>query len=519
MIFYEKETLLGLVIASLPAIVSAYFFYVKDKKELGLLLLLTSAFLLRILMISVDPYVHEWDERYHALVAKNMIHFPFRPMLFVHPVFNYDIKDWSYNHIWLHKQPLFLWQMAFSMKIFGVNTIGLRIPSAIMGTVMVWLVYDTGLQWIRNNKIAFLAAFQTAFAYKILELTSGLESLDHNDLTFTFYVTCSFWAFGRYINSNFHLKWSILIGFFAGMAVLNKWLTGLLIFGGWGLYLVISPYRFDVKKYGHWILALAFACLVFLPWQFYILHLFPVESAIEFDYNRRHITDDMGHPGNAFTQFAYMGNAYHLVQLVFLVVGAVWIFFSRVIDRRMTFSFMAMLIVLLSFFSFFVAVKMPGYTYPVSSLLMILIAYGMYNTARVSFNWFKLSDTLRNILLCMITITAGFLALKPCMIVHHRAESNKERNAKIHNAAIFKRQDDQIMQDHIILNCKTYENIELMFYKNTTAYHFWHSENVLDSVQSLGYKFAAFQFAQQLLPDYITCDENIIILQEKETFK
>jgi 4-amino-4-deoxy-L-arabinose transferase-like glycosyltransferase len=148
MIFYQQETWIGLVIASLPAILSAYFYFYTDKKSTALGLLMLSALLLRLLMISLDPFIHDWDERYHALVAKNMISFPFKPMLVMDPVMAYDYLDWSNNHIWLHKQPLFMWQMALSMKMFGVNEIAMRLPSAIMGTILVWLTYDLGRKWI-----------------------------------------------------------------------------------------------------------------------------------------------------------------------------------------------------------------------------------------------------------------------------------------------------------------------------------------------------------------------------------
>jgi len=241
MIFYAQETWIGLCIASLPAIVSAYLFFYTNKKNTALGLLLLSALLLRLLIISLDPFLHEWDERYHALVAKNMVTNPFKPMLVVHPIMAYNMLDWSNSHIWVHKQPLFLWQMAASMKVFGINEIAMRLPSAIMSTGLVWLTYDLCKNWVpKHNEVAFIAAFLTTFSAYTLELVSGRFSLDHNDLAFVFYVTCSFWAWTRYVHEGSRLKWAVLVGLFVGLAVLNKWLTGYLVFGGWGLYLLIN---------------------------------------------------------------------------------------------------------------------------------------------------------------------------------------------------------------------------------------------------------------------------------------
>lgn len=142
MIFYASQTYLGLLIAGLPAIGSLYTFFVLKKKKTALLLLIISAFLLRLLMVSLDPYLQDWDERFHALVAKNMMDYPFKPMLRVYPIMPYDYKAWCCNHIWVHKQPLFLWQMALSMKIFGVNEIAMRLPSAVLGTITVLFIYQ-----------------------------------------------------------------------------------------------------------------------------------------------------------------------------------------------------------------------------------------------------------------------------------------------------------------------------------------------------------------------------------------
>ncbi|MBP7399885.1 MAG: hypothetical protein KA954_09890, partial [Chitinophagales bacterium] len=83
------------------------------------LILFFGALGIRILFNSFFPYLHDWDERFHALVAKNMMTHPFTPMLRANPVLPYDETSWTDGHIWLHKQPLFLWQMALSMKIFG----------------------------------------------------------------------------------------------------------------------------------------------------------------------------------------------------------------------------------------------------------------------------------------------------------------------------------------------------------------------------------------------------------------
>ncbi|HZV69600.1 MAG TPA: glycosyltransferase family 39 protein [Saprospiraceae bacterium] len=516
MVFNENETLGGLLLAAIPAVLSVYFYFIREKKNIAVILLIISAFLLRMVMISLDPYLHEWDERYHALVAKNMMTMPFKPMLFTKHIMAYNPLDWAYMHIWVHKQPLFLWQMAISMKVFGVNTIGLRLPSAIMGTIMVWLTYDISRKWIANDKVAFIAAILSAFSNYTLELISGWNSLDHNDLAFVFYMTCCFWAFTRYVYSGYKIKWALLIGLFAGAAILNKWLVGLLIFGGWGLYLILSEHRFDYKKYIHIALSVILACVIFLPWQFYILKAFPAESAIAFEYNRQHLHEDLGHPGNVFYHIRFLPNAYHGILLLFLLVGISSIFFSKEANKKITISFIAMIVVIFSFFSLVVATKMPAFVYPVSSLMLVLMAYGIYYTCTKVFSYLNLIEPHRNQLFCIVALAAGFLSLKPALIIEHRSEKNLARNNKIANTTAFKNMDEAILSKYVILNTRAYENIELMYYKDVLAYHWYPSNEILDSLQNLGYKFAAFEYNDdnQSLPEYITNDKEILILGE-----
>jgi 4-amino-4-deoxy-L-arabinose transferase-like glycosyltransferase len=83
-------------------------------------------------MANLDHFLILWDEQYHALVAKNMLKNPFKPTLYPVELLDYDYRNWSANYIWLHKQPLFLWQIALSLKIFGTTELAVRLPSILL---------------------------------------------------------------------------------------------------------------------------------------------------------------------------------------------------------------------------------------------------------------------------------------------------------------------------------------------------------------------------------------------------
>lgn len=158
----------------------------KDKCQIGVLLLIFCGLILRFYMATYF-FLHDWDERYHALVAKHLINHPLLPTLYDNPILKYDYKNWTGNYVWLHKQPLPLWSMALSMWLFGVNEIALRLPSIILSTVGIWLTYYIGSYFI-NKKVGYLAAFFFSINGLIIELTGGRVATDHVDIFFLFFI-------------------------------------------------------------------------------------------------------------------------------------------------------------------------------------------------------------------------------------------------------------------------------------------------------------------------------------------
>jgi 4-amino-4-deoxy-L-arabinose transferase len=65
----------------------------------ALLALLGLGFCLRLHTVCADPYLQPWDERYHALVARNMMTQPLVPQLYADPALDYDYRDWTSNRV------------------------------------------------------------------------------------------------------------------------------------------------------------------------------------------------------------------------------------------------------------------------------------------------------------------------------------------------------------------------------------------------------------------------------------
>ena len=136
----QKLWLLAGLLLALASIISFAF----DKKRWSLALLTAGGFCLFVFAAISTPFLYCWDERFHALVAKNCMDHPFSPTLYsewpidnVYPEGSWSETSWHHGYVWLHKQPLFLWQIALCFKLFGVSLFTLRLPSVIMATMMI----------------------------------------------------------------------------------------------------------------------------------------------------------------------------------------------------------------------------------------------------------------------------------------------------------------------------------------------------------------------------------------------
>jgi len=488
-----------------------YCFF-SGKEKLGVAFLILGAFCIRLFMITLDPFLHEWDERFHALVAKNMMDNPWVPMLRANPVLPYDYQSWCCNHIWLHKQPQFLWQMALSMKLFGVNEVAMRLPSAIMGTIGVWMVYRIGHLWLKDKAVAYIGAMLFALSYYQLQHTSGATMTDHNDVAFGFYVLASIWAYVEY-RTNLHkpYPWLVLLGLLVGFAVLNKWLTGLLVFAGWGSMLLLQPEeRKTFKNWLHMALALAVAVIVFLPWQIYTTNAFPLESAWEHAYNLKHIFETIeNHKGNAWFHVVYMLIHYGITLLPFMAAGLVLLFVKGWHNRPHTIEMLVMMVVVYLFFSQ-VKTKIPAFTFVVAPILFLVTSYGLM----VAYNW--AANRIPRAFLAMAFIAIVLFAFRPWTIIEKRSLTNEGRNNKLHNTQIFKEVGQALTDDYVVFNCSNFEDVEMMFYTGLNAYAWYPQVTQIDSLLAAGHKIAVFKgHGIYQLPGEIQNHPGVVIIDKQ----
>ena len=522
MLSFSLQQYLLLAISLLLIFFSLILFF-KGKERYSIALLLIGAFGIRLFIITVDPFLHDWDERFHALVAKNMMSHPFKPMLYVNPVMPYDYKAWCCNHIWVHKQPLFLWQIALSMKAFGVDEFTLRLPSAIMGSIQVYFIYRIG-KLLFDSTAGFFGSLFFAMAYYPMQLIAGVGDMDHIRVAFGFYVCASVWAFAEYDSSGKKI-WAILVGIFSGCAVLNMWLPGLVVYGAWSISIFhrtdFNLYKFfnkGKKELLIMICSLAVAAIIFLPWQIYISHSFPVESAFESTWNLRHITEPLEqHDGPWYYYLAQLPMQFGIVFTLLIPVG-MYFLFSHARNQSLLAALLFTLLIPYAFFSLFVQTRMPSYVY--MSHFIIWLSFGMVisGVLKLTNRNFPFKAVATSLIIFLISLFFVFKindVLSDDLLRSNVGDIKTYRERKINNTGIYKKLNFIVPPNTIVFNCNTFETVEAMFWSDRTVYAWYTTPAQHDSLKQAGIKMAAFMSHNEYqLPDYITNDTAVLIIEE-----
>ncbi|MFZ6053042.1 ArnT family glycosyltransferase [Halocola ammonii] len=518
--FTSQQSLL-LIIGGALLIFSTGVF--RNKTKLGLALLFLGSLTLGLFMASLDPFLNIWDEQYHALVAKNLSNNLLKPTLYSDPVLNYDYRNWTENAVWLHKQPLFLWQMAASIKIFGANEIAIRLPSAIMHAIIPLFINRIGKIAV-NRETGFYGALFFAVAYFPLELIAGTYPTDHNDVAFLFYITASFWAWFEYSQSK-KKYWLLLIGLFGGCAVLVKWLMGLLVFVIWTLVIAFSKETVK-QKLRSFLPALtsgAISLIVFLPWQLYTHLVFPKVAAYELKLNSRHFFEAI--EKHTESTWFYFTDGFQMVYgsaalLPFIFLIGLTVMILKIHDRSHRFFISTAVIFVYAFYTV-AATKMVSFPIIVAPFLFLGLGFLIDFSfsileSRLKWTWQITLSALRVVV--VLVVGYSLLNLSKIEMAHTSKEpdNNRNRSQELREMEFIESLDKKLGEEkYVIFNSSITINghIPVMFYTDHVAYDFVPSKAQIEKLKKQDRRIAIVDLGN--LPTYILEDEAIRILTLK----
>jgi len=460
---------LFLLLPSLGLILASILLYISNKNTFALILLILGAFGLRMVMAHLDPYLWDWDERYHAMVAKNLLLHPLMPTLYDNPILPYDFTNWTANHIWLHKQPLALWQIALSYRLFGIDQFTTRLPMVLEGTLMIMIIYKAGTI-LMNKNVAYLSALFYGVSFYALDFTTGGQATDHVDYALLFYVSTSVLAFLCY-RQNLNWKWLILVGIFSGLAVLSKWLTGLLVYAAWFAIIITDPAtRMKIKSYLSLLATLALSAAIFMPWQWYCQIHYPSEAKFEMEFNQMHLFTAV--EGRAETKWYYLEQLAHdFGAIVPYIIGFALIIMWRYIKRKEHRIFIFSVLVIPYFiFSVLAATKMPAYCYV--ACMPIVLALGSLAWYIQQYIMQKKWPYMETVLLVLLVfISWQSLNLDGIAKLHTGFDTNNiYRINKVRFTDYFRKVKKEVPKDYVIFGAPQGWEIDMMYYTGNTCY-------------------------------------------------
>lgn len=470
-----------------------------------------SAFCIFCFAALLDPFLNIWDERFHALVAKNMMSHPLMPTLYDNPLLQLNSNSWDQQHIWLHKQPLFLWQIVLSFRLFGISEFSLRLPSVVLAVVFVLVAYRCG-KLLVNQRTGYLSAVMVMSTLYITGLISGRRQLDHNDISFIAYVSFSIWSFLEYQHSG-KKRWIYLIGLFSGMAVLCKWLVGLLVYLGWISFRIMQR-KIRLRENLDFFISLLITVIVALPWQILTFLWYPHEAAAEMKYNSSHFFHVIeGHGGNFWYHFNVFDSMYGAMAS-FFVIPSFLVLYRRCKNKKLFFMILIMVVAVYLFFSL-AATKMPSFTFVVAMIVFIGFASFM------DYLLTKIEQSIRSVFL---TKMIAFVAVLSLIILRYDVEflqkehtlwkeSNLYSRAHMQNKKVFSSLN--LPANAVLCNVKGMHYIEAMFYSGLPAYGFIPSLDQYLELKKNGKVIAVFSIDQSVIPDYLSGDSTVIFLKDE----
>ncbi|NEN24112.1 hypothetical protein G3O08_11430 [Cryomorpha ignava] len=512
--FFSDTQVLPLYPAVVILLLSVILFH-SNKNRAAIITLFLGILVMGFFMANLDPFLVLWDEQYHALVAKNLAVNPLKPVLYRDPVLPYYFADWTKNYIWLHKQPLFLWQMALSIKLFGANELAVRIPSILLHALTSVAIYRIGELSI-NRRTGFYGALFFGLAYYQLEHVAGRFTTDHNDVAFLFYVTASFWAWFEYQRSKKGVC-LILIGIFSGGAVLIKWLVGLIIYAVWFFTIGVSNRSnwLSPNAYKPILKSAVISLAVFLPWQIFVHYKYPVEAAFEMNLNTDHFFNVVeSHGGDIWFHFRAIYDIYGSGDLIpFLIVGGLILLLIKTKEATHRIAFISFTLIVYGFYSL-AATKMTSFTILVSPIIYL----GFGTLINSLFTWLDaLTKKARivSILRICAVIGFGFMCLNLSKIEKNHSMKkpldNFGRERELAQIEFYNAAKNLLgNQNYIVFNADVgvNGNIAFMFYTDYTAYGRIPTQSEIDEVKSKHYKIAIRDDGS--LPDYIIADTTVV---------
>ncbi len=189
-----------------------------------------------------EPPTYMFDEVYHVPTIKMMARGDPRAYEWWHGELKEETQSGAYVD-WLHP-PLAKLIAAASVRLLSENSFAWRAPSALAGTVLIWVVYALARAIFPQARGAGLIA---AFLVAVDGLTITQSRIAMNDIFVTLFTTAGLLTYYLY-NQKEKDCWLLLTALMSGLACASKWSGAVL-----GLFLIVFELIKLKERKNNWI--------------------------------------------------------------------------------------------------------------------------------------------------------------------------------------------------------------------------------------------------------------------------
>ena len=239
-----------------------------EKKKILFLILILSAALRLYSLSSGDPVN---DEVFMAFRGIGLMDFDEADTQTT-PLEWWDTEIPWWTNLSFHDHPLLVpATQSLSIKIFGESNFGFRLPSALLGTASVYLIYLIGNLLYSKNTGLLAAALLGTTLNNIYISRVGMQ-----EAYVIFFLLLASYFFLQSLRNDNYLKWA---GAAIGLAALSKY-TGLILVPIFLIYLLFFKREYFKNK-NFW-LGMLFTLLIFSPQIIYNIELYRATGHFDF---------------------------------------------------------------------------------------------------------------------------------------------------------------------------------------------------------------------------------------------
>lgn len=169
----------------------------------------------------------------------------------------------SGNAITVDKPPASIWVMALSVRLFGLSSLSILLPEALMGVATTFMLYATVRRYWGN-----WTAIAAGAIFALTPVAALMFRFDNPDALLVLLMTISAYAVLRameydtsHAGARRRTAWMVLAGILIGLGFLTKQLQVMLVLPGFAVaFLIASPSR-PLRRVVDGLIAVAAACV------------------------------------------------------------------------------------------------------------------------------------------------------------------------------------------------------------------------------------------------------------------